>query len=75
MKSVVTVLFALLCSPLSFAEATEKEEKAEKEMVELVVTAEKISESTTKPQVEDEEVQGFILADLSDRLSESVKPI
>lgn len=73
MKYIVTLMTGLLLSAASFAD--ESQDKAEKEMAEVVVTAEKISESTEKPQVADEEVQGVILADLSIRLSEAPKQI
>ena len=73
MKYIVTLISSLLLSAVSFAE--EPLDRAEREMVEVVVTAEKITESAEKPQLEDEEVQGVILADLSTRLSEAQKQI
>ena len=72
MKFLVTMVCALALSPLSFAEDSQE---TAKDIVEVVVTAEKITEAPEKPQVEGEEVQGVVLAELSDRLSESVKPI
>ena len=56
MKYIVTLMTGLLLSAASFAD--EAQDQVEKDMVEVVVTAEKISESTEKPQVADEEVQG-----------------
>ena len=73
MKYVVTLISSVLLSAVSFAE--EPLEGSEREMVEVVVTAEKITESAEKPQLEEEEVQGVILADLSIRLSEAQKQI
>ena len=73
MKYVVTLISSVLLSAVSFAE--EPLEGSEREMVEVVVTAEKITESAEKPKLEEEEVQGVILADLSIRLSEAQKQI
>ena len=73
MKYVVTLISSVLLSAVSFAE--EPLERSEREMAEVIVTAEKITESAEKPQLEEEEVQGVILADLSIRLSEAQKQI
>ena len=73
MKYVVVLICGLLICAASFAD--EPLEGSEREVVEVVVTAQKIAEPIDKPQVEDEEIQSLILADLSRRLREARKQI
>lgn len=75
MKFMFTILALLLFSASSVADETQSRDTQTADMVELVVTAEKISEITEKPQVKEEAVQGNILAELSSRLSETAKQI
>ena len=73
MKYILTMLFGL--SMCAASVAAELVDTAERPVVEVIVTAKKISESRDKPLVEDTEIHGLILADLSRRLSEAQKQI
>ena len=73
MKYILTMLCGLFLCAASVAD--EPVDATESAVVEVIVTAQKDSESTDKPLVEDTEVIGLILADLSRRLREAQKQI
>ena len=73
MKYILTMFCGL--SMCAASVAAEPVDTTERPVVEVIVTAQKISDSTDKPLVEDAEIQGLILADLSRRLSEAQKQI
>lgn len=73
MKYILTMFCGLFLCAASVAD--EPVDTTERPVVEVIVTAQKISDSTDKPLVEDAEIQGLILADLSRRLSEAQKQI
>ena len=73
MRYILTMLCGL--SMCAASVAAEPVDTVERPVVEVIVTAKKISESRDKPLVEDTEIHGLILADLSRRLSEAQKQI
>ena len=73
MKYILTMLCGL--SMCAASVAAEPVDTVERPVVEVIVTAKKIYESRDKPLVEDSEIHGLILADLSRRLGEAQKQI